>query len=68
MGLLLAARSMRERRDLIEGSRSMTEVTKTVPFSRRIRKEKRRRERKKNVGKREKNVTAALRRIPVVVR
>uniref|UniRef100_A0A7C8YPV3 Uncharacterized protein n=1 Tax=Opuntia streptacantha TaxID=393608 RepID=A0A7C8YPV3_OPUST len=46
----------------------MKEVTKTVPFSTRVRKEQMRRERNRNVGRSEKHVTAARRRISDVVR
>lgn len=68
MVLFFPVRSMRDRMDLREGSLSMKVVTKTVPFSTMVRKEKRRRERKMNMGRREKEVTAASRRIEVVVR
>lgn len=50
----LGGGSRRERRALREGSWSMKEVTRWVPFSTRRRKERRRRERRRKVKKLEK--------------
>ena len=62
------ARSRRERRDLREGSRSIKEVTKRVPFSTTVRNEKMRRERNRKVKRFVVKVKLASRRSCVVDR